>query len=274
MFPSEDPSPSTPIDPEAVNRSLWDAMAPVHRKSYDITRLCNGGVNLDRYQLEEVGDVSGKKLLHLQCHIGTDTLSWNRLGAIVTGLDFSPESIRQAESLCEELGLVGRFVCRSVYDPPAEFREQFDIVYSTQGVFAWLSDLSKWAEVVASCLKPGGFVYLMDSHPVTQCLAPKPEGGFLQYEPYRRSEPGYYEWDQDYSDSEFHSSLPNYQWLWPLGDIVNALIGAGLRIDFLHEFDSIFYPQFPGMIPAEEYDWWRLPDSTLPLTFSLRASKR
>jgi 2-polyprenyl-3-methyl-5-hydroxy-6-metoxy-1,4-benzoquinol methylase len=142
---------------EQRNRALWDEIAPVHAKAYkEVALLKRGGIALDEIELREIGDVTGKTLLHLQCHIGTDTLSWARQGAVVTGVDFSGESIACARQLGQELGLRATFVHANVYDLPTMLREQFDIVYTSRGVLCWLRDLDLWAQIVARSLKPDG----------------------------------------------------------------------------------------------------------------------
>jgi len=120
----------------------------------------NGEVHLYPIEIEEVGDVRGKSLLHLQCHFGMDTMSWARLGADVTGLDFSDNAIETARQISAELEIPARFVCSNIYDAPNVLSEKFDIVFTSYGALCWLPDLKKWGEVVAHFVKPGGIFYI------------------------------------------------------------------------------------------------------------------
>ncbi|MGH2556308.1 MAG: class I SAM-dependent methyltransferase, partial [Actinomycetota bacterium] len=150
-----------------ANRALWNEWAPIHERSafYDVPAFKRGESRLKDFEIEEVGDVSGKSLLHVQCHFGLDTLSWARLGAKVTGVDFSERSIEQARALAEEIGLDATFLLSNVYDLPEVLEGQFDIVYTSRGVLGWLPDVPRWAAVVARFVKPGGFLYINEMHP-------------------------------------------------------------------------------------------------------------
>ena len=152
----------------AVNRQNWNERVPVHAASdfYGVDRFKAGAISLNDVEREEVGPVAGKSLLHLQCHFGMDTMSWSRLGARATGVDFSNAAIELARGLNAELGLDTRFICSNVYDLPEALDEQFDVVYTASGVLVWLPDLTAWAEVAARFLKPGGTFYLFEGHPL------------------------------------------------------------------------------------------------------------
>src|SRR5919206_2445351 len=151
------------------NRSLWDGWTRLHAHSefYDLAGFKAGRSSLKDIELAEVGDVRGRSLLHLQCHFGQDTLSWARLGAEVTGVDFSTEAIRLARALNEELHIPARFIQSNIYALPDVLDERFDIVFTSYGVLAWLPDLDAWGEIVARYLKPGGFFYIVENHPLT-----------------------------------------------------------------------------------------------------------
>ena len=150
------------------NRALWDEWTSIHVRSefYDVESFKRGGIRLRPYELEEIGDVAGKDVLHLQCHFGLDTLSFARLGARVTGADFSAPAIAQARALAEELGLDARFVQSNLYDLPSTLQGDFDVVYTSRGVIGWLPDLDRWAEVAAHFVRPGGIFYITEGHPV------------------------------------------------------------------------------------------------------------
>lgn len=269
---------SNPHHPaEEANRLLWDEMARVHIRAYKEVHLLRDGVEiLDEIELREVGSVRGKRLLHLQCHIGTDTLAWARRGAIVTGVDFSSEAIACAERLRDELGLTARFIQTNVYDLHHVLSEEFDIVYTSRGVLCWLRDLEAWARVVARYLAPGGLFYLMESHPLLNALEEHSPGDLAFRHPYFHSsepvrwEPG----GPDYADPSHRLGHPSHEWIWTLSDVVNAILGAGLRIQFLNEYDRVFFQFLPSMT-SEDGRWYRLPKygDKVPLLFTLRARK-
>ena len=151
-----------------INRKLWDNKVPIHVKSdfYALENFLKGETSLTKIELEALGSaVAGKKLLHLQCHFGMDTLSWARLGAQVTGVDFSPKAIRQARKLAKQIGQKARFVESDIYSLKENLAGKFDIVFTSFGTIGWLPDLEKWADVIAHFLKKGGVFYIADFHP-------------------------------------------------------------------------------------------------------------
>lgn len=262
---------------EQANQALWDEIAPIHARAYEeVALLRQGGSALDEIELREVGDVRGKTLLHLQCHIGTDTLSWARQGAIVTGVDFSAESLAQARRLQQELGLSATFLQANVYELPGILKGQFEIVYTSRGVLCWLRDLEEWARVAAHFMRPGGILYLLESHPFSHVMEETPAGELAITYPYFHS-PEPTRWDvgdADYADASYVPQHPSYEWQWSVSDIVNAVLAAGLQIDFLHEYDHLFYKAYPGMVEGPPR-WYCLPRyaGKLPLLFTLRARK-
>jgi SAM-dependent methyltransferase len=262
---------------EESNRDLWDEIAPIHFRAYrEVGLLRAGGSALDEIELEEVGDVRGKTLLHLQCHIGTDTLSWARQGATATGVDFSPESIACAKRLQLELALEATFLEANVYDLPGMLHGRFDVVYTSRGVLCWLRDLERWAGIVAHFLKPGGIFYMMESHPILNIFDDARAGDLAITQPYfHTAEPVF--WDvpgPDYADGTYFPKHKSYEWTWPVSDIINALLRAGLRLELFNEFDRLFFKRFPGMVCRSER-WYGLPQyaGKLPLLFTLRARK-
>ncbi|QAA75876.1 MAG: hypothetical protein BIP78_0108 [Candidatus Bipolaricaulis sibiricus] len=262
---------------EEWNRRLWDEMAHVHVRAYrEVDLLRTSQEVLDEIELREVGDVRGKRLLHLQCHIGTDTLAWARHGAIVTGVDFSGESIRCAEALREELGLEARFIQSNVYDLPDVLSEEFDLVYTSRGVLCWLRDLNAWAGIIARFLAPDGIFYLMESHPILHALEERPTGEIAFIHPYfHRREPVRWEaGGHDYADPTYRLQHPSHEWIWSMSDVVNAVLRAGLRLEFLNEYDRLFFPFLPSMTSADRR-WYRLPlyENKIPLLWTLRARK-
>ena len=262
---------------EANNQALWDEIAPVHFRAYpEVDILREGGIVLDQLEMDALAPVEGKTLLHLQCHIGTDTLSWARLGATVTGVDFSGQSIRYARMLQEELELEATFVEASVYDLPKALEGEFDFVYTSRGVLCWLRDLNAWAQVIALFLKPGGIFYILETHPILNALEETQPGELGFVHPYfHRPEPA--KWDDDdpdYADSSYVSQHPSYEWDWTISDILTALLKAGLTIESFSEHDRLFWKRFPSMEPCAKR-WYHHPNYTgkLPLLFALTARK-
>jgi SAM-dependent methyltransferase len=259
---------------EEQNRKLWNELTPVHWNAYPVKEFLAGGCSLKPLELAEVGDVTGKRLLHLQCHFGLDTLSWARRGAEVTGADISDESVVLARQLAGEAGIMARFVRSSVYDLPDVLDGRFDVVYTGIGVLPWLPDLDRWAGVIADFLAPGGFFYIFESHPFIHMFDDEQESELrLRYpyfhsgEPLTGAEP-----HPDYADPSYMVQTPGREWQWALADVVNAVTRAGLRLEYLHEHAAMPFPWMRGMEQRPDGLWF-LPGQgdRLPLSFSLRA---
>jgi ubiquinone/menaquinone biosynthesis C-methylase UbiE len=261
---------------EATNRAHWDEIAPIHQKSYDISGLLAGTSRIDSVQKREFYPVEGKNIIHLQCHIGTDTLSLAIDGANVTGVDFSMKSLAIARDLATKMRIHAEFVEGNVLDLKDIISMKYDIVYTSKGVIPWISNIEKWAETVSFLLKENGILYLMDSHPAMYMFDDTREGDLrIKYPYFHQKKPMHFADDHpDYSDSSYIPVTKTYEWTWSISDIVNALLHKGLTIEMLNEFDRSFYPAFPGMVKTED-DWWILKDyqGMIPLTFSLRARK-
>jgi SAM-dependent methyltransferase len=267
------------MDPHVkANRDLWNEWTPIHEKSelYDLAGFRAGQSSLKPLELEEVGDVAGKSLLHLQCHFGKDTLSWARQGARVTGADFSDRAIALARSLSRDLGIEADFVCSDIYELPGVLSGQFDIVFTSYGVLCWLSDLRRWAAVIAHFLKPGGTFYIAEFHPFAQIFYNEPDAVELKvaYPYFHQAEPFVFEAANSYADASVPVASSSHEWSHSMGDILNSLIGAGLRVDFLHEFAYCTYAHFPFMQEGPD-GRWRLKgyEESVPLMFSLKATK-
>jgi 2-polyprenyl-3-methyl-5-hydroxy-6-metoxy-1,4-benzoquinol methylase len=262
------------------NRALWDEWTAVNYRSafYRVEEFKRGLNKLRGYEIEEVGDVSGKELLHLQCHFGLDTLCWARLGARVTGADFSRAAIEHARRLAEEVQLKARFICSNLYDLPGTLPGTFDVVYTSRGVLGWLPDLDRWARVVAHYVRPGGFFYLTEIHPFVQVFDDDEAVTDLRlrYPYWTTEEPMAFKVKGSYADrSAVIKQEVEYGWNHALGEIVTALAQAGLSIEFLHEFPVADWP-ISFLVEVEDRTY-RLPaelDGKLPLSFSLRASKQ
>ena len=258
-----------------VNRESWNERTPVHAESdfYDVEGFKAGRITLTEIERREIGNVSGKTLLHLQCHFGLDTMSWSRLGAKATGVDFSDAAVDLARALNEELDLDVRFICSNIYDLPDVLVEQFDIVFTSFGALIWLPDIAKWAQVINNHLKPGGVFYIVEFHPLTNAFEPSESGDMVPTYKYFYDDLFFEGGDPSYAGTQTIET-PTYEWQHSLGDIVCALIDAGLRIEFLHEFPFTSYQAYPVMEQGDD-GWWRLPkdNDSFPQMFSIRATK-
>lgn len=259
----------------AANRANWDERVPIHvgGEFYDVAGFKAGEERLRPFELAEVGDVTGKDLLHLQCHFGIDTLSWARHGARVTGLDFSAPAVEAARKLAAELRLDAEFVEANVYDAgDALGGRTFDVVYTGLGALNWLPDIGRWADVAAALLRPGGFLYLSEFHPFTHVFGGEDLTVTYDYahgEPLVGDEPGTH---ADLSAETTHNRT--YEWNHTLGAVVSAVIDAGLAVESLHEHDYTLWPRWPFLVKSG-FDTYRLPEGVpnLPLMYSLRACK-
>ncbi len=259
----------------AVNRALWDERVAIHVRSrfYDIDGFRAGRCTLRPFEVDELGDVSGRELLHLQCHFGLDTLSWARRGARVTGLDFSAPAVEAARAIARELGVTARFEIGNVYDAPQLLAHRYDIVYTGLGALNWLPDVGAWARVVAACLRPGGTFYLAEFHPI--CFVFADDSLRLERDYFHRAEGFCFDDPGTYTDGdETTANTASVEWNHPVSDVVNALLGAGLLLDGLHEHDFTLFERWPCLVQTER-GIYRLPPDVprLPLLYSLRATK-
>ena len=252
-----------------ANRQGWDVLAKTHFQNYHIPKLLAGTPLLNDLIRQEVGDVRGKSLAHLLCHIGTDTLSWALLGARVTGFDISPESLNYARQLANQMGIEADFVEADIMDVMAKVNTKFDIVFSSTGVLCWIPELRHYARTVKHLLNDGGIFYIFDGHPFRNVLLDKEgetetgdrlQGDYFRKEVWRFDEMG------DYTDPELTTRTESYEWQWTMGEVVTAFCEAGLRIVFLHEYPNYFYN---GYTP---YDVENDRVELYPCTFSLKAT--
>lgn len=264
-----------------VNLRNWDERAALHATdatgSYRIETVLAGGSCLHAIEAAGIGDVSNKDIVHLQCHIGLDTLSLKHLGArSVTGLDFSPRALAAARDFAMRAGTKARFVEASLYDAPAALGATYDMVFVTWGAINWLPDIDAWAKVVADVLKPGGTLYLAEGHPLMNQM--EVENGRL-YLAFDRATPtdaplAFDEATTYTGDARPLRQTRTYEWLHPLGSILSALLKAGLCIQAFEEHDVIPWRAFAHMVPVGE-GLYALPTEArrCPLAFSLRARK-
>ncbi|MCU0927996.1 MAG: methyltransferase domain-containing protein [Burkholderiaceae bacterium] len=228
----------------AMNRAGWDARVDAHIASrfYDVAGFLAGATSLREIELAEVGDVAGKRLLHLQCHFGLDTLSWARRGAHCTGVDLSPLAIERARALAAQAGLAAEFVCSNVLDYRADPAASFDIVFTSYGAVCWLPDLARWAEVVARSLVPGGRFHMVEFHPLHDLLA-----GCAYF---NTGLPDI-ERSGTYTENGADVVTTLAVWAHPLSEVITALVGAGIRIERFTEYPFSPYDCFPGLVERE-----------------------
>ncbi len=260
------------------NRRFWEEVVKIHSESefYDLEGFKSGKSSLLSVETEELGEVSGRSLLHLQCHFGMDTISWARKGAIVTGADYSENAVNLARKLSEELGVKAEFVHSDVYGLPEVLEGKFDVVYTSYGVLCWLDDLKRWADVVGHFLKDGGVFYIVENHPFFVDVLEEEKGRFFTKYPYFTSKkPSVFESEGTYADGNARlENTKTYEWTHPISEVVNSLIDAGLRIEFFHEFPFIEF-QHNSMLEKGTDGYWRLNDPymKLPMMYSIKAVK-
>lgn len=257
----------------AANRENWNERTALHQDWYGVDEFKAGKNSLLPIELAEIGDVSGKSLLHLQCHFGMDTLSWARRGAQVTGVDFSPVAIARAKQLADEVGLEATFIESEITRLPKVLSGAFDFVFASYGVLTWIPDVGEWMAVAAQFVRPGGVFYLLDGHPLVWMLddtGERPEPGARYF---HDATPAHGEQHGSYVGPPTHFDHPaTYQWQHPLGEIVSAVTATGLRLDVLHEWPFAAYQPFLGM-QQDEQGYWHLPGDPWPLQYSLRAHR-
>lgn len=254
-----------------ANKKAWNNKLPYHLKSemYDLEGFKKGNTSLKFIELAELGNVINKSMLHLQCHFGQDSLSWQRLGAQVTGVDFSEEAINTAKSLNEELNLNTKFICSNVYDIKKHLNEKFDIVFTSYGTIGWLPDLNEWGKLISHFLKPGGIFYIVEFH--TMLWMFDDNFKWFKYSYFNEKEIGE-EVEGTYAEPEAPLKQIQYGWNHPLSDIINSLIENGLQIEFLHEFPFSVYDVFANSVQGED-GWWRIKglENKIPMMFSIKA---
>ncbi len=255
-----------------TNKETWNKKVSVHAKSafYDIDNFKKGETSLKKFELEALGDVSCKSILHLQCHFGQDTLSWSRMGAKCTGVDLSEEAIILAEQLNLELNQDAKFVCCNVLDTSTFVKDKFDIVYTSYGVIGWLPDLKPWGKMIAERLKPGGTFYIAEFHPIVWMFDYLESVPTLKYG-YHQKDVIYEEYQGTYADQDSKMISKEFAWNHGLGEVVSALAEAGLTIEYLREYDESPYEIFPDLIQNSE-KMFETKDKLYPLLFTIKAT--
>lgn len=266
-------------DAKSMNDNLkwWDERASMHAKSkfYNLPGIIAGVQRISDYEIDEIGGVRGKRLLHLQCHLGTETIDWARLGAEVSGLDFSREVIKQAEQLSEKCGVKIDYRVGNVYEAPLIFGdEKFDIVYVNIGSLHWLPDIYNWAKVVNEMLKDSGVLYVNEIHPFSSILGDQ-ENNFMvvSYDYFNRMP---IEWNDtgSYADTEPTKFDKHIIYDRPLSDIIMSIINANLRLELFKERPGQEYQQFEFQVQGKDGRWYNPSGmGVFPSTFSLKARK-
>lgn len=250
-----------------MNRVGWDRRAAAHFESnfYNLPGFLAGETSLREIELAGLGDVSGKSLLHLQCHFGMDTLSWARKGAICTGVDLSPVAIQKAQELAQELKLNSEFVCTDVYSFQRTGSAPYDIVFTSYGALCWLPDLSRWAEVVASNLAVGGRFYIAEFHPIYDLLA--------GYSYFTQVQPDVDE-EGTYTENGADAIAKLATWAHPMSSVINALLNVGIQIERVSEFPFSPYNCFEGMAEREPGRFYLSHEGNdVPIVYSITGRK-
>jgi SAM-dependent methyltransferase len=265
-----------------VNRANWDERVPAHVASadYHVQDFVADPSYLSqvvRFDLPRLGDISGLRAVHLQCHIGTDTVSLARLGARMSGLDFSAPAIEQAQSLADRLGLTVDFHVADVYDAVEVLgAASYDLVYTGIGAICWLPDIRQWASVVAGLLKPGGRLFVREGHPMLGTLEPGEQYPDVRYPYFELAEPSVVDVGGTYveTDADFTSNT-THEWSHGLGETITAVQQAGLVFDSLTEHDSAPWNALPGLLTEDAHGEWRLTEEPhrLAATYTLEAHK-
>lgn len=263
------------LDYLEINKASWDKRTEIHLTStfYDVPGFVAGNSSLNEIELNDIGNVAGKSLLHLQCHFGLDTLSWARLGAQVTGVDLSSKAIENAQQLCQQLNsnlpdkdkLAANFICDDVYHFGQSNKQQFDIVFTSYGAICWLPDIQKWADIVAQSLKPGGLFYIAEFHPFYDI--------FSGYSYFHQTAPDI-EQEASYTENKGDQTTTTATWCHPISDVVNALIKAGITIQVINEYPYSPYNCFEDMEERESGKFYlKHKEQDIPLIYTIKGVK-
>ncbi|MGX9460471.1 class I SAM-dependent methyltransferase [Shewanella sp. A14] len=255
------------MDYLAINKHAWNQRTKIHLDSafYDLDAFIQGQSSLNPIELEQVGDVHNKSLLHLQCHFGQDSLSWARLGANVTGVDLSSESIAKAKQLAIQMQLPATFINQDIDQFGATNTQQYDMVFTSYGVLSWLPDLNRWAQTVARALRSGGELHLIEFHPFNDLLS--------GYSYFPQSQPDI-EDEVTYTENHNDQIETVVTWPHPISEVISALIYAGLNIESFNEHQYSPYNCSEGLEYVEEKGYQlRHKNNPIPLIYSIKAIK-
>lgn len=266
-----------------INRANWDERAPAHAATpdYAVDRFIEDPEFLSevvRFDLPRLGDITGLTGVHLQCHIGTDTISLARLGAQMTGLDFSPLSLGEARRVSERAHTPVRFVESDVYSALDVLKPgSFDLVYTGIGALCWLPDIARWAQTVAGLLRPGGRLFIREMHPMLSSIDESHADLLVVDYPYfQRVEPMVFDDGGTYveTDSEF-AVTQTHEWSHGLAETISAVLDSGMQLTELVEHDSVPWQALPGHMSQDEHGEWRLIERPwrLAASFTLQARR-
>jgi ubiquinone/menaquinone biosynthesis C-methylase UbiE len=258
----------------SINKATWNDKTEVHIASdfYDMEGFLKGKSTLHDIELKLLGDVKNKKILHLQCHFGQDTMTLARMGAKVTGVDLSDKAIAKAKEFSEQLNLDTTFICCDIYDAPRYLNEKFDIVFTSYGTIGWFPDIDRWAAVVSRFLKPNGQFVFAEFHPVVWMF----DNDFKEvYYNYFNVEPIIEDESGTYADRFSEISTQTMTWNHPISEVLNALLKNGLEIKSFDEFD---YSPYNCFNETEEFEAGKFRikqlGNKIPMVYSLLAIKK
>ncbi|SNX56371.1 methyltransferase family protein [Streptomyces sp. TLI_55] len=264
-----------------ANQANWDARTPVHLASrfYGLDEDRDPARWFADFEWDDLGDLSGRDVLHLQCHLGTETIAFARRGARATGLDFSAASVAAARDIAAKAGVDVDYVQANVYDAEAALGgRRFDVVYTGKGALCYLPDLERWADVVVQLLRPGGKLYVVEFHPLLNSLGPKPAPGegpelLLRHDYLGGAGAVRRDATHTYTDGPaVEGATDSYEWMHGTSEVLNALVQAGLTVRRLTESDELPWPRWPQMVRTPS-GWWRLPEPRIPLLYGLLATR-
>lgn len=257
-----------------INRQSWNKRTEVHLKSafYDLDNFLKGKSSLNDIELNLLGDIKGKSILHLQCHFGQDSISLGRLGADVTGVDLSDKSIDSAKQLAKQTNSNAKFICCNIYDLPEHLNQKFDIVFTTYGTIGWLPDLDKWAKIIFDFLKPGGKFVFAEFHPIVWMFDDHFEKigyNYFNSGPISETQTG------TYADRDAELTLSGVSWNHGISEVLNSLINNGLEINSFDEYDYSPYNCFEKTVEFEP-DKFRIKhlENKIPMVYSIGAAKK
>ncbi|MCH7373592.1 class I SAM-dependent methyltransferase [Aeromonas sp. MR16] len=268
---------------DTKNILFWDELADIHSgvSDYDLSHFHPHKHNLREIELNLLGDIAGKKVLHLQCHVGFDSFALEMLGAEVTAIDYSASAIEIANRIKDSFNLKTNFHCANVCDLSSLDLGEFDIVFTSYGVLVWLRDLKSWAISIATHLKEDGLFCIVDEHPFARVFSnPNKDNvrfnsGYLHTygmgeQPFKANYKYSYASDEKELDHQ-----EQYVWSHSISELINSLVGAGLNVVDFSEYEKTFYRAFSDLVINND-KWWVFEDGSysIPLTFSLCAKKR
>ena len=259
-----------------ANKARWNELVNIHARSdiYDLNGFMSGKNSLQSLELDLLGSVRDKSLLHLQCHFGLDTISWARLGASVTGVDFSETAIELAKEIASRVGVQAEFLCSNIYDLPKVHERRYDIVFTSYGVLCWIHDIKEWGRIISHYLKPGGVFLLIETHPFMWVFDDEAEALSIKYSYWHSDEPLGWELNGSYANEDAKLlNKKSYEWQHTIGDVLNSLINAGLTITDVGEYPHLTWKYLPLSKKTDEGNF-KIPGDPLPQTWSVKAVKK